>query len=133
MTAAHRVLKPDWPSFSESERAAIWGVLRKQPRSAKGGRPRTSNDQEIFAGIVRTLLSGRGWASIRRPSGSTCFRRLQRWQEDGTWVALWTALLPLVHVRRLHQLSAVMLDHGAPRIKHHVGIARLPKRGVQPP
>ena len=66
------------------------GPLR--PELISRGRPWCSNG-ELFEGILWLLRSGAGWPDLpaTSPSPSTCWRRLRRWEEDGTWLQVWGA------------------------------------------
>lgn len=69
--------------------------LLPEPRnSRKGGRKFVSN-RRCFEGILWVLRSGARWKDLPRqyPSPSTCWRRLQAWEESGVWLKAWRALL----------------------------------------
>src|SRR5208337_1001550 len=63
-------------------------------RRDKRGRPPTPN-RPCFEGILWILQTGAAWHFLpdEFPSPSTCWRRLQRWQEEGVWLEAWRALL----------------------------------------
>src|ERR671923_665491 len=63
-------------------------------RRDKRGRPRASN-RACFEGILWILQTGAAWRFLpdEFPSSSTCWRRLQRWQEQGIWLEAWRTLL----------------------------------------
>lgn len=73
-----------------------WAVLEPLlPKRRKGrGRPR-AEDRQTLSGILWVLKTGCAWADMPREYGAyaTCWRRLQRWEADGTWERLWQALL----------------------------------------
>lgn len=64
--------------------------------SAKGGRPRLS-DEQALNGIVFVLRTGIPWEELPQElgfgSGMTCWRRLRDWQAAGVWHGLHLALL----------------------------------------
>jgi transposase len=64
--------------------------------SAKGGRPRLS-DEQALDGIVFVLRTGIPWEDLPQElgfgSGLTCWRRLRDWQAAGVWHGLHLALL----------------------------------------
>jgi transposase len=69
--------------------------LLPEPRnSKKGGRKHIPN-RACFEGILWVLRSGARWKDLPRqyPSPSTCWRRLQAWEESGVWLKAWRALL----------------------------------------
>ena len=58
------------------------------------GRPWASN-RGCFEGILWILQTGAAWRFLPEefPSPSTCWRRLQQWEEEGVWLQAWRALL----------------------------------------
>lgn len=60
----------------------------------KGGRPR-ADDRKTINGILWILKTGAQWSTMPKRYGvyTTCWRRLKRWQEDGTWERIWKRLL----------------------------------------
>ena len=79
---------------TEAQWAKIEPLLTKPPRSPKGGRRRLP-DREVFEGILWVLRSGARWKDLPRgyPSFSTCWRRLQEWQEADVWLSAWRTFL----------------------------------------
>ena len=68
---------------------------RPKPKpSVKGGRKPRGN-REVFDDIIWLLRSGARWNDLpdRSPSASTCWRRLQQWEEQGVWLKIWPKLL----------------------------------------
>jgi transposase len=63
-------------------------------RRDRRGRPPAPN-RACFEGILWILQTGAAWRFLpdQFPSPSTCWRRLQRWQEAGVWLDAWRALL----------------------------------------
>ena len=67
-----------------------WGliaVLLPKPRVRRDGRGRPWRDpRDVVNGILWVLRTGAPWKDLpaRYPSYSTCFRRFQKWSEDGT-------------------------------------------------
>ena len=69
--------------------------LLPRPRtSSKGGRKPVPN-RRCLEGILWVLRSGARWKDLPReyPSPSTCWRRLQQWEEQGLWLKIWRAFL----------------------------------------
>jgi transposase len=81
---------------------ALWAriepLLPKPPRRRwkNMGRPRVP-DRAALTGIVFVLRSGLPWQMLPKEmgcgSGSTCWRRLVRWQRAGVWRRLHATLL----------------------------------------
>lgn len=69
-------------------------LLPKAKRSKRGGRPPKGN-RECFEGILWVLRSGARWKDLpaQYPSPSTCWRRLQSWEERGIWLDIWRKFL----------------------------------------
>jgi len=78
----------------------VWEIveplLPPEPPKPKGGRPRVPN-RAALTGIVFILKTGIPWVMLPREmgcgSGSTCWRRLQEWQDAGVWRDLYRVLL----------------------------------------
>jgi transposase len=79
---------------TDAQWAKIEPHLPRTPRSRKGGRPRVSH-RDVVDGILWVLKTGARWRDLPEgyPSGSTCWRRLRDWDEDGTWLDMWRAFL----------------------------------------
>lgn len=103
---------------------AIWARL--EPLLPKG-RPKRGHrhgrtpipDRAILTGILFVLRSGIPWQMLPRQmgcgSGSTCWRRLIRWQRTGVWQRLHETLLAELRRRgRLDQRWTV-IDSGSVR------------------
>lgn len=81
------------------------------PQAGSRGRPRASH-RACFEGILWVLRTGARWRDLpeRFPSGSTCWRRLQQWEETGVWLRVWRALLGLLDTRGLLDWHEAFLD-----------------------
>ena len=69
--------------------------LRPKPQpSAKGG-PKPRDNKQVFEGIIWVLPTGARWNHLpdRYPSASTCWPRLQPWEEPGVWLQIWPKFL----------------------------------------
>ena len=69
-------------------------LLPKHTQSPKGGRKPIGN-REVFEGIIWVLRSWARWKDLPDwyPSPSTCWRRLQQWEEQGVWLKIWRKFL----------------------------------------
>lgn len=90
----------------------------------KPGRPPVGN-RVCLEGILYVLFSGLPWASVSdrfAVSGTTCWRRLRQWQQDGVWERLLAELVAelervgaLDQARFLVDASIAPAKKGAPR------------------
>jgi transposase len=78
--------------LSDEQWAVLEPLIAKQ--KAGRGRPR-AEDRRTLNGIIFVLKTGCAWEDMPREYGAhvTCWRRLNRWSEDGTWERVWRALL----------------------------------------
>src|SRR5438477_10708345 len=93
-----------------------WEVIgplfpKRKLRRDKRGRPAAAN-RACFEGILWILQTGAAWRFLpdEFPSPSTCWRRLQRWQEEGVWLEAWRALLGALHENGLLRWDETFLD-----------------------
>jgi len=79
---------------TDEQWAKIEPLLPEYQPSSKGGRKRKGN-REVFEGIAWVLRSGARWKDLPDiyPSPSTCWRRLQEWEEHGIWLKIWRTFL----------------------------------------
>ena len=75
------------------------------------GRPWASN-RGCFEGILWILQTGAAWRFLPEefPSPSTCWRRLQQWEEEGVWLQAWRALLGGLDAEGLLKWDETFLD-----------------------
>jgi putative transposase len=72
-----------------------WRVLEPLiPPAKPGGRPRSVDVREIANALRYLLRSGGAWRLMPHdlPPWETVYAYFRRWQEDGTWEAIATAL-----------------------------------------
>src|SRR5690349_21797336 len=64
------------------------------PKPKRMGRPR-AGDRNTINGILFVMRTGCRWKDVPRKFGwgSTCWRRLKAWQEEGVWKRLWEQLM----------------------------------------
>ena len=84
---------------------------QRKRRRDKRGRPPAAN-RACFEGILWILQSGAAWRFLpdEFPSPSTCWRRLQRWQDEGVWLEAWRALLGALDENGLLRWDETFLD-----------------------
>src|SRR5258708_13308334 len=103
---------------------ALWSgiepLLPKPPRRRwkTMGRPRVP-DRAALTGILFVLRSGLPWQMLPREmgcgSGSTCWRRLARWQRAGVWRPLHAVLLAELRQRGQLDLTRALVDSASVR------------------
>ena len=103
---------------------ALWvriePLLPKPPRRRfkNMGRPRVS-DRAALTGIFFVLRSGIPWQMLPKEmgcgSGSTCWRRLERWQRAGVWRRLHAVLLAELRRRGQLDLARAIVDSASVR------------------
>ena len=103
---------------------ALWRriepLLPKPPRSRwkSMGRPRIP-DRAALTGILFALRSGIPWQMFPKEmgsgSGSTCWRRLVRWQRAGVWRRLHAVLLADLRRRGQLDLARTVVDSASIR------------------
>ena len=81
-----------------------------KPRG-KRGRPPAPN-RACFEGILWILQTGAAWRFLPEefPSPSTCWRRLQQWEEKGVWLEAWRKLLGSLDQKGLLKWDEAFLD-----------------------
>jgi transposase len=103
---------------------ALWvrieRLLPKPPRRRfkNMGRPRVS-DRAALTGILFVLRTGIPWQMLPKEmgcgSGSTCWRRLVRWQHAGVWRRLHALLLAELRQRGQLDLARAIVDSASVR------------------
>jgi transposase len=103
--------RPRKPLLTDKQWKLIEPLLPGLPKSKKGGRPWASN-RAVFEGILWILRSGARWQDLpdQYPSPSTCWRRLQKWEEDDVWLTIWRAFLSTLDERRQLDWSEAFAD-----------------------
>jgi len=72
-----------------------WGQIEALlPKLNSRGRP-WRDSRETLEGILWVLKTGARWRDLPEdlPSPATCWRRLRKWEEDGTWELVWRQFL----------------------------------------
>jgi transposase len=124
--------RPRQPLLTDRQWKRIEPLLPALPKSKKGGRPWASN-RAVLEGILWILRTGARWQDLpdRYPSPSTCWRRLQRWEEEDTWLEIGRAFLATLDERkRLDWREAFADATFIPAQKGGQAWAHLPWRAV---
>jgi transposase len=79
---------------------------------ATRNRPPRADDRRTLDAILLVLRSGCRWGDVPRElgDGSTAWRRLQRWEADGTWERLWRVFLSLLEAQEKLRWAEALLD-----------------------
>ena len=87
------------------------------------------DDRAALAGILYVLRTGIGWQDLPTPafgvSGSTCWRRLREWHEQGVWQRLHEVLLAELHGAGKLDWARAVIDSS------HVRAARRGPKAVR--
>ena len=98
-------------------------------------------DRAVLTGILFVLRSGLPWNMLPREmgcgSGTTCWRRLVRWQRAGVWKRLHRVLLTELRQRGQIDLARAVVDsaslralRGGKKLDRTLPIAAKPGRSV---
>lgn len=100
-----------WHHLTDAQWKRIRPHLPRPRRSPRGGRPRADN-RRCFEGILWILWTGAPWSTLPKEYGtrSTCFRRLQQWEADGTLLNLWRAFLGQLNDRQRVRWDECFVD-----------------------
>jgi transposase len=81
------------------------------PKLKSRGRPWADN-RKVLEGILWVLRSGARWRDLpaHYPSGSTCWRRLKKWEEQGVWLKVWRTFLSQLDAQGTLNWSEIFLD-----------------------
>ena len=125
---------------------ALWARLepllpkRRSRRRRYAGR-KPVPDRAVLTGILFVLRSGIPWKMLpkemRCGSGSTCWRRLVRWQRAGVWKRLHRTLLTELRRRGQLDLARAVVDsaslralRGGKKLDRTLPIAVRPGRNI---
>ena len=125
---------------------ALWALIepllpkrRRRNRRYAGRKP--IPDRAVLTGILFVLRSGVPWNMLPREmgcgSGTTCWRRLVRWQRAGVWKRLHAVLLAELHRRGELDLARAVVDssslramRGGKKLDRTLPIAARPGRSI---
>lgn len=93
------------------------------------------DDRAALAGILHVLRTGINWQQLPTTtfgvSGSTCWRRLSEWQEQGVWQQLHEVLLAELRAAGLLDLAHAVVDSSHVRALKG-GTTSAPARSTEP-
>ena len=116
--------------LTDAQWSTIEPLLPRMPRTARGGRPWASH-RSVVDGILWVLKTGARWRDLpaEYPSPSTCWRRLRRWDEDGTWLRVWRAIIAELDERGRLQWETAFIDGTFAPAKKGAPTSGLPSAG----
>src|ERR1700674_1689154 len=92
---------------------------KRRPRNRQHAGRKPVPDRAVLTGILFVLRSGLPWQMLPKEmgcgSGSTCWRRLARWQRAGVWRRLHAVLLAELRQRGQLDLTRALVDSGSVR------------------
>lgn len=86
-------------------------LLPKLHRGKRGGRP-WADSRRVLEGILWIARSGARWQDLpgEYPSSSTCWRRLQDWEQREVWLTIWRTFLGELNRRGRLDWSEAFID-----------------------
>ncbi len=114
---------------------------KRRPRNRQYAGREPLPDRAVFTGILFVLRSGLPWNMLPQEmgcgSGSTCWRRLYRWQRAGVWKRLHRVLLTELRRRGELDLAWAVIDssslralRGGKKLDRTLPIAAKPGRNI---
>lgn len=81
------------------------------PKLKSNGRP-WARTRPVVEGIMWVLITGARWEDLpdKYPSPATCWRRLKKWEADGTWQRVWDKLLEKLDANKKLKWSECFID-----------------------
>ena len=82
------------PLLTDAQWQKIEPLLPKLKRRKRGRPPK--DNRVVLEGILWVLKTGARWRDIPSDigvSGSVCWKRLHRWDQQGVWLRIWRAFL----------------------------------------
>jgi transposase len=112
------------------DRRAVWAVLEPLlPQPKRSGRPSLWSKRQLIDGIRWRIRVGAPWRDLPAEYGSwqAAYALFRRWQRDGTWQRVLTALQALADAQG--QITwDISVDSTTARAHQHAAGAR--KRGI---
>ncbi len=92
---------------------------KRRPRNRRHAGRKPISDRAVLTGILFVLRSGLPWNMLPREmgcgSGTTCWRRLVRWQRAGVWKRLHRVLLAELRRRGDLDVARAIVDSSSLR------------------
>ncbi len=99
------------PLLTDEQWAKIEPLLPPLPPQPRGGRLWCAH-RPVLEGLLWILRTGAPWRDLpeQYPSASTCWRRLQEWEETGLWEKIWRIFLAQLDEQGLLDWSESFAD-----------------------
>ena len=122
-------------------RLKAFSVVKRRRRNRQYAGRAPIPDRAVLTGILFVLRTGLPWNMLPREmgcgSGTTCWRRLVRWQRAGVWKRLHTVLLNELRRRGQIDLARAVVDssslralRGGKKLDRTLPIAAKPGRSI---
>jgi transposase len=97
--------------LSDEQWKKLEPLLPREKPGKSGGRPWADN-RAVFEGILWILRSGARWKDLpaEYPSPATCWRRLNKWEEEGVFEDVWHEYLRQLDARKLLSWQESFID-----------------------
>lgn len=92
--ARKRAIHIRHPELTDEQWELLAEVL-PEPKPSRFGGPKPVPNRPVVEGILWVLRNGARWKALPEgyPSPSTCWRRLNEWEESGVWLEAWRFFL----------------------------------------
>lgn len=92
--AAKRPIEIEKPFLTDEQWEKLSVHLPKPKPNRRGGQ-KPVDHRPVVEGLLWMLRNGSRWRDLPKyyPSASTCWRRLDEWEEKGVWVKIWHSFL----------------------------------------
>lgn len=96
---------------TDEQWAKLKPLLPQLKPGRSGGRPWADN-RAVFEGILWMLRSGARWKDLplEYPSPATCWRRLNKWEQEGVWEDVWHEYLKQLDAKNLLGWEECFID-----------------------
>lgn len=118
--------------LSDEQWKEIEPLLPQVSPGPKGGRPRMPN-RPVLEGILWILRTGARWEDLppEYPSASTCWRRLNEWEEEGVWLNMWRVFLSRLDSQGALDWQEAFIDGSFAAAKKGASVSGQPKRAKE--
>lgn len=82
------------PLLNDAQWEKIQPLLPKLKRRRRGRPPK--DNRAVLEGILWVLKTGARWRDVPKQigvSGSVCWKRMRRWDQQGVWLRIWRVFL----------------------------------------